>query len=501
MNRKSIDQTTSELQLHRVLYVIKLLRAMVLHVTLTAFAALPYFFAGISVYPVGTAFFQAIWALSIEHRPRIAHLTFVILLSLILMAVLALLVWMYRSITSVRRSALCAQAVLIVIMALSSIRGALPELQFAFHHLSLLFAALATLGVAMTMVVVPVSVALRMLGVARLQEHSSLVATLDPRLAPGFWVYVNKLLDLPRTPLRTAQTAGAYVLALAGAILMIASMLYLITVGGVSNKLSVLTTFRDNDLMREAIAHSHIEAMKIVFLLPCALGGVKLAALLQSTAKKLGGLSVSDLVKNHGDTFLLYLRPFDLDDVILPKPWLPLGSRLFMLRPYPVRIEEELFDVADGYRALVAVGKPGGAKAIDGGMAYRAFLGDSEWQGYVAKRIRSAERIVVVLKNTSGVRWEFERIIDEGAVSKTLFLFHPEVRDSEGWEPVEKMTVGAMGRAGVVPPDFAFCSRPIGFFFQSGELVEIANANWSATSYRTAFSYFLARRSLRPSEM
>lgn len=244
--------------------------------------------------------------------------------------------------------------------------------------------------------------------------------------------------------------------------------------------------------MREAIAHSRIEAMKIVFLLPCALGGVKLAALPQSTAKKLGGLSVSDLIKNHGDTFVLYLRPFDLDDVILPKPRLPLGSRLFMLRPYPVRIEEELFDVADGYRALIAVGKPGGAKAIHGGIAYRAFLRDSEWQGYVAKRIRRAERIVMVLKNTSGVRWEFERIVDEGAVSKTPFLFHPEVRDSEGWESVEKMTVGAMGRAGVVPPDFAFCSRPIGFFVQSGDLVEIANANWSATSYRTAFSYFLA---------
>jgi hypothetical protein len=161
----------------------------------------------------------------------------------------------------------------------------------------------------------------------------------------------------------------------------------------------VLATFRDNDLMREAIAHSRIEAMKIVFLLPCALGGVKLAALPQSTAKKLGGLSVSDLIKNHGDTFVLYLRPFDLDDVILPKPRLPLGSRLFMLRPYPVRSEEELFDVADGYRALIAVGKPGGAKAIHGGMAYRAFLRDSEWQGYVAKRIRRADRIVMVLKN------------------------------------------------------------------------------------------------------
>ena len=74
---------------------------------------------------------------------------------------------------------------------------------------------------------------------------------------------------------------------------------------------------------------------QIVLLLPFAFAGVKLAALLQSTAKKLGGLRVSDVIKNANDKFVLYLRPFDLDDVILPKPSLPAGEQTFLLPTIP----------------------------------------------------------------------------------------------------------------------------------------------------------------------
>jgi hypothetical protein len=496
MNRKTIDQTASELQLHRVLYLITFLRAMVLHVTLLLVAALLYFLTGIdNAYPVGTAALQAFRAQGIAYRVQgsaMGSMGFLLPLAFVLLAVLALLVWMYRSITNVRRSALRVQAVLMLIIALLSIPAFWPNLQFAFRHLNPLFAVLATLGVAVTMVIVPMSVILRLRGVARLTERSSLVATLDPRLAPNWWVYVNKLLDLPRTPLRTARTAGAYVLALAGALLMIASMMYLITVGGASNKLATLKILAEHDLMQESIAVSAIEVRQILLLLPCALAGVKFAALLQSTAKRLGGLSVSEVIKNPEDKFLLYLRPFDLDDVILPKPRLSPESRFFSFRPYPVRIEEELFDVADGYRPLIAVGKPGGVKPVQGGVAYRTYLDDSNWQTYVEERIRRAERIVMVVAKTEGVRWEFERIINEGALSKTLIFFHPQFRETGNWRAVEALTVALLQKAGVVPAAFTFSCRPIGFFFQKGNLVEIVNANWSAISYRTAFSHFLA---------
>jgi hypothetical protein len=47
MDRQTIDQTASEIALHRVLWLIKFLRALVLHVLLALIAALLYFLAGI----------------------------------------------------------------------------------------------------------------------------------------------------------------------------------------------------------------------------------------------------------------------------------------------------------------------------------------------------------------------------------------------------------------------------------------------------------------------
>jgi hypothetical protein len=151
-----------------------------------------------------------------------------------------------------------------------------------------------------------------------------------------------------------------------------------------------------------------------------------------------------------------------------------------------------LFDVADGYRPLIAVGKPGGSKEMLGGMAYRAYLDDSEWQGYVAEKIRRAERIVIVLKDSDGVRWELAAIIREGATAKTLFLLDPGVKSEDEWQTVANLVVPMLQSAGMAPPGFALQSHPIGFFVRNESVVEIVNNNRTATSYRTAFSHFLA---------
>jgi hypothetical protein len=345
----------------------------------------------------------------------------------------------------------------------------------------------------MVALVLPLSAAFALWGVSRAPERSCLLATLDLRLAPNTWSRLNKLLDLPRTPFRTRSALVAYGLALAGAVLFVASVMYLATVGSTGNKLSALATicrFR-SEQMPACVAQSTQWAWTIPLFLVVAFAGVKVAALLQSAAKRIGGLSVSDVLRSADDKFVLYLRPFDVDGVILPKPRLPWLSRFFSFRPFPVRIEEELFDVADGYLPLIAVGKPGSG-ATPGGAAYRAFLDDTAWQDYVLEKIRGAERIVMVLKNTDGVRWEFERVVAEGAVDKTLFLFDPTMKTVKDWSTVEQMVVPLLQGIGVAPGDPGFASRPIGFYVQDGQLIEIVNNNWSATSYRTAFSHFLA---------
>jgi hypothetical protein len=495
MDTRTIDQSPSEMQLHRVLYVIKFLRAMVLHFILATLAAVFYFAAGIDgLYPVADNLIYALRAASIQNRLEggpIGSVGFVLVLAGLVGILLAALIWIYVSITNVRRSALKFQAVVIVIMALWNVTATWPNVQFAFANLDWLFAVLAAVSIGVALLIFPVSAALALWGAARAPERSSLLATLDPRLAPNFWVYLTKLLDLPRTPLRTMGTGSAYLLALAGALLLIASMMHLITVGGTSNKLAVLAIACDREVMAKCMAMSSAWAREISWSLLLALAGVKGAALLQSWAKRLGGLSVSDVIKNSDDQFLLYLRPFDADDVILPKPRLPLISSLFSFRPFPARIEEELFDVADGYQPLIAVGKPGGGRATPGGLAYRIYLDDSEWQKYVADKIQRAQRIVILIKNTEGVRWELMRVVAEGAMSKTLFLLDPAVRDAPDWETLTGMVVPLLQSAGAAPQPFKFQSRCIGFFFQRGALVEIVNSNRTATSYRTAFSHFL----------
>ncbi len=497
----TIDQTESERQLHRVLYVIKLLRATVLHVGLAALGAILYFVAGIeNAYPMATAFIQAARAQAIDqHLNERTSLAwgYALAVLLIFAAALVLLVWIYRALTSVNRRALRVQAIVMLVLAAIALRAGTANMAFAFRELTPAFVILAVASVAMTAVVVPVNVAIALLRVSRLEERSSFVATLDSRLAPTWLAYLAKLLDLPRTPLRTPRTLGAFALAFAGALLMIASLMYLVGVGGASNTLATLEIIARHDLLEDAVRVASSEALRIWLLLPCALVGVKVAALLQSLAKRLGGLSLSDVIKTPDDRFVLYLRPFDLDQVILPRPRLSLGNRFFSFRPYPVRIEEELFDVADGYLPLIAIGKPGTAGGARGGLAYRTFLDDSDWQAFATERIRRAYRIVLVVEESPGVRWEIDRILADGAVDKTLFFFQPSVGRSAGSTLAETMMLDALRRSGAVAQSFEFASKPIGFYFHTGQLVEIVNENWSATSYRTAFSHFLAESAAR----
>jgi hypothetical protein len=496
MERRILDQTASERLLHRVLYAIKFLRAMVLHVSLAALAAIVFATTGVTgLYPVADNTIRVLRAGAIEQELEhgsFGGAAFWIATALVVAAAIAALVWIYRSITDVRPKSLRVQAVAIVAVALWDVAALRDELQFAFANLDPAFAVIAALGVGLSLFVFPVNIAVSLWQVSRAPERSSLLATLDPRLAPGRWTYWNKLLDLPRTPLRTGKTLAAYALAVVGALLLVTSMMYLLTLGGAGNRLGTLSIACDAQNLPQCRALSSTWAWQIPLALLLSAAGVKGAALLQSLAKRLGGLSVSDVLKRPDDPFLLYLRPFDSDDVVLPTPRLPPLSRLFSFRPPAVRVEEELFDVADGYRPLIAVGKPGGSRETPGGMAYRDYLDDSVWQDYVADKIRRAERIVLVMKNSEGVRWEIARVVAEGAAPKTLFLFEPTLKDAAERETVARTLVPLLQSGGAAPQGLAFAAATIGFYFRNDTLVEIVNENRTATSYRTAFSHFLA---------
>src|SRR5262245_45353171 len=478
MSTNVIDQSASEPRLHRVLYVVKFIRAMVLNLFLVFVAMMLFVVAGIEgVYFLADAMIDTFKAqMDRLHREGdVLGADFGLLAGTgSVLTQLALGVWIYLSITKVRRVALKLQAAFLMVSVLFAPVLIWPWLMFSLENLNPLFSLLATLYFVL-IIVLPIDIAIALWNVSRSPETSSFVATLDPRLAPGWWSYLNKLLDLPRTPFRNWRTAAAYALSVAGAILLVASAMYLMTVGAAGNRLMQFSSECGPTNMAGCAAQSWVLSQRILLLLGLSLLGLKAAALLQSVGKRLGGLSISDVVRNPHDRFVLYLRPFGADDVILPKPRLPFWSRVLSLRPFPVRIEEEFFDVTDGYCPLNAIGNPSKSGEEMGGMAYRAYVDNRHWHAYVLDKIRRADGIVMVLRDTEGVRWELARIIDDGAAQRTLFLFDPSAKEPKTWQALAAVILPPFKVSGLVAPDFAFRGRPIGFYFDSGELVEIEN--------------------------
>ena len=234
MSTRVIDQSASEPRLHRMLYFVKYLRAMVLNLFFVFVATVIFFGTGIDgIYFAADSGIDSLKAqmdqLERQGNPGGSH--FVLLVGLGTgLILLVFFVWIYLSITNVRRLALKLQAAFLLLSVLFAPVWIWPQLMFSFQNLSPLFSVLAVLAVALSIVLV-IDTAIALWSVSRSPETSSFVATLDPRLAPGWWTYLNKLLDLPRTPFRNWRSATAYALSLSGTILLIASIAYLISVG------------------------------------------------------------------------------------------------------------------------------------------------------------------------------------------------------------------------------------------------------------------------------
>lgn len=497
MTSISLNQTESEKRLHRILYFVKYLRAMILNFVLTVLAIALYMTFGITgLYPGAEDTVNALRA-QMDHPERYGGQLdpyFVPIVSTgTILFLIAFFVWLYISITRVWRKSLKAQSIFWVICIPVLYYGVVPQFRFSYNHLDPLFTILFGINLAFILWCVS-DLSIGLWKVSTSPDVYSFVATLDPRLTNGVWAHFNKLLDLPRTPLRTWRTGCAYLLSFGGSILLIASLMYFINFGSVYNKLGKLYSACNAENVELCATQSSVWAKHIWLWLIPAFIGTRLAILVQSSARKLGSLSVREALGDSKQRYILYLRSFTVDEIILPKPRLPLLSKVMYFRPFPAHIEEELFDVTDGYLPLIAVGRPGGSQELIGGLAYRDYLKDENWQTYVGEKILAADSIVILLNSTGGVLWELENVLSHSASAKTVFLIDPRAKDNELWQNLTKRIIPMFAKAGVLAPDFQFAGHPIGFYFSGDGLVEIENTNWSATSYRTALSHYLSER-------
>jgi hypothetical protein len=483
-----VDQTFSEIRLHRILYLLKFFRAMILYDVAIIVAILIYLTMGIhGIYPPADQLIEGFTMLQ-----SIASTGFVIYVSLFTVLILILVfICLYISIINIKKKALRFFSAFFCVCGLFTYLQYWPTLSYSVSNLSPFFAILAITNF-IFLTISSTYFTVDFWRVSNTKDNSAFLATLDRRLAPSAWTYFNKLVDLPRTPFRNWKVLLAYVLSLFGALLLLTSVAYLLTFGGIFTKseyLQLTCNVKNRAMCQE---QSWLWTKEIALGLIASAIGLKSGALIQSIAKKLGGLSAGEILTIN-NKFTLYLRSFGSDDIVLPKPRLPLLSRIMSFRPFPIHLEEELFDVADGCQPLVAVGNPMGQRRFSAGVGYREYLDDHHWQTYVADKIQKADNIVIVLRNTEGVRWELAKVIEMDAITKTLFLFDPAGRNGDVWDSIKESVLPILATA--VPfINFTFHCQALGFFVRNHSIVEIFNGNWSATSYRTVFSAFLAER-------
>ena len=126
----------------------------------------------------------------------------------------------------------------------------------------------------------------------------------------------------------------------------------------------------------------------------------------------------------------LFLRAFRDDQVSIRRASRNLFSTVFDLGRLPSTLDELMLERLDGRGDLIAIGNPqdrkGAARRSPWG-AQRLYVDDAHWQETVTTLARDADRIVLCVDASDGVRWEIAHVLRGGHANKTLFFLNPSI--------------------------------------------------------------------------
>jgi hypothetical protein len=126
----------------------------------------------------------------------------------------------------------------------------------------------------------------------------------------------------------------------------------------------------------------------------------------------------------------LFLRAFRDDQIRIRRASRNLFSSVFDLGRLPTTLDELMLERLDGRGDLIAIGNPQDRKGIARRSpwgAQRLYVDDAHWQETVTMLARDADRIVLCVDASDGVRWEIAHVLQAGHANKTLFFLNPSL--------------------------------------------------------------------------
>jgi hypothetical protein len=150
--------------------------------------------------------------------------------------------------------------------------------------------------------------------------------------------------------------------------------------------------------------------------------GSAITAGFRNIARRFALVSVENLSQLDSRPPILFLRSFQDDQVKLS--WERRGrfrNLMAVGEPSPT-LDHVLLDEVTPSGPVFAIGVPGRPPPFG---AARTYADDREWQDVVTQLSERAKAIVIVVDETSGVKWELDHIRDKGHAAKTLYLLPP----------------------------------------------------------------------------
>jgi hypothetical protein len=122
---------------------------------------------------------------------------------------------------------------------------------------------------------------------------------------------------------------------------------------------------------------------------------------------------------------ILFLRPFKDDQVALDSAQASFIARTLDPASSSDSLEYLILRNMDYVGPLVCIGNPTDKRPPLG--AARIYLDDAEWKDYALNLMMDSALIVVGVDSSAGLRWEIEAIKKHNNLSKTLFIFPPNM--------------------------------------------------------------------------
>jgi hypothetical protein len=151
----------------------------------------------------------------------------------------------------------------------------------------------------------------------------------------------------------------------------------------------------------------------------------------QQFLHRLAGLKISPV----GST--LFLRAFRDDQMRIRRASRNLFSIVFDLGRMPATLDELMLEHLDGRGDLIAIGNPQDRNNPARGRpwgAQRLYVDDAHWQEAVTMLAHDADRIVLCVDASEGVRWEIAHVLRNGTPTKlcSSLIPRPMLRPAHG---------------------------------------------------------------------